>query len=142
MIKRLRFVSIAVPNLDEAAVFWRDTVGLPARGDWDLAEPGLRVARFGVGDAELALLQPTKPDGAVSRFLDQRGAGLYHLSFEVDDIELALRTFLARGAELLDREPREGPDGRIAFVRSSAMRGVVIELWEPRTRTSSERAAQ
>ena|SRR5437867_11831812 len=132
MIKKLRFVSIAVPNLDEAATFWRETVGLPMRGDWDLAEPGLRVARFGAGDTELALLQPTNPDGPVSRFLDQRGAGLYHLSFEVDDIELALRTFLARGAELVDREPRDGPDGRIAFVRSSAMRGVIIELWEPK----------
>lgn len=130
MIKRLRFVSVAVPDLEEALGFYRDALGLSL--DPEVKDPhhALHVAQLEVGESALSLLQPTDERSPVGRFLQQRGAALYHVSFEVDDIELAMRTLLARGAELLDREPRDVKDGRIAFVRPRGLQGLLVELWE------------
>ena len=131
MIRKLRFVSVAVPDLDAALAFFQATLGLAA--DPGVRDPhhALHQAHLVVGDTAIALLQPVEDESPVGRFVQQRGSGLYHLAFEVDDIELTLHTLLARGAELLDREPRDVPGGRIAFVRSRQMRGILIELWEP-----------
>lgn len=131
MIRRLRLVSVAVPELDEALAFFRDALGL--RLDTEIGDPhhALRMAHLRAGETALALIQPTDDVTPVGRFLQQRGSALYHIGFEVDDIEMAMRTLLARGAELLDREPRDAEGGRIAFVRPRGMRGVLIELWEP-----------
>jgi methylmalonyl-CoA/ethylmalonyl-CoA epimerase len=133
MIKGLRLVSIAVPNLAEALQFYRDTLGLPIDPDTTDPHHALKVAQLRIGETAVTLMQPTgEGEGPVGRFVENGGSGLYHLGLEVDDIELALRTILARGGDVLDREPRPAPDGgRIAFVRPHGQRGVLIELWEP-----------
>lgn len=131
MIKKLRLVSIAVPELDAALEFFRDALGLQVDSNIEDPHHALKRVHLKVGETALALLQPIEDESPVGRFLQERGSALYHLGFEVEDIELTMRTLLARGAELLDREPREVPGGRIAFVRPRGDRGVLVELWEP-----------
>ena len=131
MIRRLRLVSIAVPELGEALTFFRDILGLDVDSGVGAPHHALGVIHMKAGDTAIALIQPMDPGTPVGRFLQQRGSGPYHIGFEVEDIESVLRTLGARGAELLDREPRDVDGGRIAFVRPKGMRGVLIELWEP-----------
>ena len=137
MIKGLHLVSIVVPELDQALAFFRDAMGLEV--DTSVADPhhALRLAHVKVGHTALALMQPLDQGTPVGRFLQRQGSALYHVALEVDDIEYAMRTLLARGAELLDREPRDSETGRIAFVRPKGLRSVLIELWEPRTDAAS-----
>ncbi len=123
MIKKLRLVSIAVPEIEEALGFFRDALGLPVDAEVPAPHHALRVAHLKIGDTVVALLQPTDDGTPVGRFLQQRGSALYHIGFEVENIEITMRTLLARGAELLDREPRDVEGGRIAFVRPRGMRG-------------------
>lgn len=124
-------MSVAVPDLEQALGFYRDTLGLAVDPSVEDPHHALHMAQLRVGETALALFEPTEERSPVGRFLQQRGAALYHVSFEVDDIELTMRTLLARGAELLDREPREVKGGRIAFVRPRAQPGLLVELWEP-----------
>jgi len=132
MIKGVRRVSIAVDELTSALAFYRDVLGLPVAGEIELAGQGLRLVRLRAGEVEIELMQPIDATAAVAGFLERRGPGLHHMSIEVDDIELEMRTLLARGADLIDLVPRDGPDGRIAFVHPRATGGVLIELTEPR----------
>jgi methylmalonyl-CoA epimerase len=131
---------VAVRNLDEAMRFYVDALGLSVEREIDLPESHVKLVRLGTGDREIELMQATDPDGAVARFIERHGEGLHHVSIEVEDIELELRTLLARGAELIDREPRSGPDGRVAFVSPRSTSGVLIELFE-RIQPLSEPAA-
>ncbi|MBM2811862.1 MAG: mce [Chloroflexi bacterium] len=127
---RVRHVSVAVRSISEALRFYRDAMGLSVNLDMDVSGASLRLVRLNAHGTEIQLMEPTDADGSVGQFLERRGEGLHHLTFEVDDIELELRTLLARGIELIDREPRDGPDGRVAFVHPRSTSGVLIELFE------------
>jgi methylmalonyl-CoA epimerase len=121
-------VVVAVRSMEDALAFYRDALGLAVTYEKHLPDNELRIVRLAIGEMEIELLQPTAEMGPVARFLDQHGEGLHHLVLSTDDIELDMRTLLARGAELIDREPRSGPDGKVAFISPRSTGGVLIEL--------------
>ena len=130
MIKGIRRVSVAVNRIDDALSFYRDALGLSVSEDMELTDRGLRLVRVALGGIDVELMEPTRADGPVGTFLQRRGEGLHHIAIEVEDIELEMRTLLARGVELIDREARTGPEGRIAFIHPRSTGGVLIELYE------------
>jgi lactoylglutathione lyase/methylmalonyl-CoA/ethylmalonyl-CoA epimerase len=139
MIKGVQRISVAVQDLGVALRFYRDALGLRVTEERELPENGLKLVRLDAGWTVIELMQPTQTEGAVADFLRRRGEGVHHVALEVDDLELELRTLLARGTELLDREPRDGPGGRIAFVHPRSTGGVMIELNEPTAVTDPAR---
>ena len=89
------------------------------------------AAMFGVGEAQIELVQPTRPDSPVGRFLAKHGEGFHHVAFQVDDLEAALAVLKANGVELIDEKPRIGAGGaRMAFVHPKGAFGVLTELVE------------
>ena len=70
------------------------------------------------------------PDTPIGRFIESRGEGLHHLALNVSDLDGKLRILENRGLQLVDREPREGLSGRIAFVPPRSVFGVLTELVE------------
>jgi methylmalonyl-CoA/ethylmalonyl-CoA epimerase len=83
------------------------------------------------GSQRIELVEPAAPDSPVSRFLAQRGGGLHHIAYEVDDLEAALARLKQSGVRLIDEHPRPGAHGtRIAFVYPQGMAGVLTELVE------------
>src|SRR5262249_59614839 len=82
-----------------------------------------------VGESKLELLEATGPDSPVARYLQKRGSGLHHIALRVDDVAAALALLKARGARLVDEQPRRGAGGTlVAFLHPSAGQGVMIEL--------------
>jgi methylmalonyl-CoA/ethylmalonyl-CoA epimerase len=131
MMKRLSHVSVAVSSLDEAVPFYRDTLGLEVSEPVHLADRQLNVVFVKLGNTEIELLEPTSQDNTVARFLERRGPGLHHICLEVDDLQSAIETLSARGAEFVDPEPRPGATGQVAFIQPAVARGVLVELNEP-----------
>jgi len=75
---------------------------------------------------------PLGPDTGVARFLAQRGPGLHHVAYRVDDIEATLASLSAAGVRLIDERPRTGIRGsRVAFLHPAATGGVLTEIVEP-----------
>jgi methylmalonyl-CoA epimerase len=130
MIRGLKRVSLAVKDLAGPLAFYRDALGLQAEPEMELQDRGLRLVRLHAGAADIELLQPTGAQGTVASFIENRGEGPYHIAIEVDDLEQELATLLSRGVELIDREPRAGPAGPIAFVHPRSTGGVLVELCE------------
>jgi methylmalonyl-CoA epimerase len=63
--------------------------------------------------------------------MSDKGAGLYHICFEVEDIDSALAELKAKGVILRDETPRIGHGGaRIAFLDPMSTGNVLIELAE------------
>jgi methylmalonyl-CoA epimerase len=73
-------------------------------------------------------VEPTTATSGVARFLENRGEGIHHLCLEVDDIAAALAQLAAQGIALIDKKPRQGAEGLIAFVHPKALHGVLVEL--------------
>ena len=131
MVRKIHHVGIVVESIAHAYGFWRDTLGLPLLRDAEIADQGVRAALLAAGDSEVELLEPTRGDSGVARFLAKRGEGLHHLCFETPDVADALRSLKRRGVPLLDEAPRNGLAGRIGFLHPSACHGVLVELATP-----------
>ena len=76
----------------------------------------------------LELVEPIDEDSGVARFLAARGEGVHHVCFVADDLPADLARLAAREAELIDREPRPGAHGTVAFVHPRTLNGVLWEL--------------
>jgi len=131
MIRKIEHLGIAVPDLDAAAAFFRDVLGLRFEGFEDLPDRHLRIAVFDLSGVRLELLQPASPDAAISSFVERTGGGLHHLALTVDDVAAELARLSAAGVELIDREPRPGAAGaKIAFLAPRSTFKVLLELCE------------
>lgn len=96
-----------------------------------IPEQGIKVAILPLEWAQLEFIQPIQPGTGVAKFLEKRGEGLHHISFEVDDIEETLKNVGAKGGTLINREPWQGLRGKTAFVHPSSLKGVLVELDQP-----------
>ena len=124
-------IGIAVRSLEEAMKPYRDCLELEMSGTEEVEDQGVRVAMLPVGESRIELLEPTRPDSPVARFLSRRGPGIHHLAIRVQDIEASLEKLKAAGVRLIDETPRNGAnDTRIAFIHPSSMNGVLLELVE------------
>ena len=121
-------VGIAVHDLVAAQKFFHDVFQVPLGEIKELPDQGVRATLLPLGQTRLELLQPISAESPVARFLERRGEGLHHLAFHVDDISEKLQILDARGLELLDREPRPGLSGIIAFVHPRSVHGILTEL--------------
>ena len=131
MIRRIHHAGIVVERLATAYEFYRNVLGLPLLREADIADQGVRAALLSAGDSEIELLEPTRAGTGVARFLDKRGEGLHHVCFDTPDVEGELKDLAGRGIELIDRAPRPGLAGSIAFLHPKACDGVLVELATP-----------
>lgn len=129
MIKGLHHVAIAVRNLDDTARFYSETFGLPQPETVEVVEEqGVRACLISLGNAYIELLEPTRDDSAVGRFLARSDEGLHHICLETDDVAAELRIMEGKGLELVDRVPRHGLAGLIGFLHPRSTRSVLIEF--------------
>ncbi len=133
MPRRIDHVAIIVRNIEQALAFYRDTLGITPREIKEVPTEQVRIAFLpmgGPGGSEIELLEPTNPDSSLARFLEKRGEGLHHICLEVDDIDAALAGMQAKGAPVLDKQPRLSAEGRAIFLHPKGTHGVLLELVE------------
>ncbi|MEO0225507.1 MAG: methylmalonyl-CoA epimerase [candidate division WOR-3 bacterium] len=129
MIKRLSHIGIAVRDIDKSLKFYRDMLGLECGEVKRFENMGIMIAFVKLGETELELLQSIQEGSVIAKFIEKRGEGIHHLSFEVDDIEQTLTDLKNGGIELIDEKPRIGASGKkVAFINPRSTYGVLIEL--------------
>ena len=125
----LHHVAIAVPRLEDALPFYRDTLGLQAEPIRDLPDQRVRMVFLGDAKGRIELIQPTDGESGVAKFVAEHPKPtLHHVCYVVDDLAGTLETLARDGVELVDRAPRRGAEGMVAFIHPRASGGVLIEL--------------
>jgi methylmalonyl-CoA/ethylmalonyl-CoA epimerase len=127
-------VGVAVPDLDEAIAFYRDTFGMETVHEETNEDQGVREAMVAVADTEqrIQLLAPIDESSTIAKFLDRNGPGLQQLAYRVTDVEQVSAVLRERGLRLLYDEPRRGTsNSRVNFVHPKDAGGVLIELVQP-----------
>ena len=128
---KIDHIGIAVKSLADAEKVYEEAVGLTPVGHDEVDEQGVRVAMLQIGESRIELLEPTRADSPIERFIAKRGEGLHHIAVRVEDLEQALARLKAAGVRLIDEAPRRGAHGtRIAFVHPASTSGVLMELVE------------
>ena len=128
MLKGISHTGIAVKNLDESVKAY-EALGAVIGEIHDAPESGMRAAMIDAGGSTLELIEPTG-EGTIAKFIETRGEGIHHLCIEVDDIVKTLADLEAKGMRLIDKVPRQGIEGKVAFIHPKSMNGVLIELLE------------
>ncbi len=131
MLSKIHHVGIVVRSADAALGFYRDALGLPVSVDRVIEDQGVRGVLLPIGDAEIELLEPTRDDTGVARYLETRGEGMHHVCLASDDCAADLRAAAAAGVQLIDEKPRPGLAGMIGFLHPKSNHGVLIEYATP-----------
>jgi len=129
-ITKINHVAIAVPEVEGALNFWRDALGLAVDHIEDVPSQKSTVVFIPVGESEVELVKPTSDDTGVAKFIAEKGGGMHHLCFEVDDIEGMLADLKAKGVRLINETPLELPGRKMAFVHPKSTGGVLVELYQ------------
>ncbi len=131
LLTEIDHVAIAVRDLDAAIAWYAEVLGATVVHREVVESDGVDEALLRVAESYVQLLTPTRDDSPVAKYLEQRGEGLHHVAYRVDDCAVALAAVKASGARVIDQTPRPGSRGTIvAFVHPKASFGTLIELVE------------
>ena len=128
-IKRVEHIAIAVDDMQESMRMLQHTLGLEMEYEEQIG--ATKLAMFPIGETYIELLQAAGPESGVAKWMSEKGQSLYHLCFEVEDIDGAIAELKEKGVKLLDETPRNGHGGsRIAFLNPESTGNILIELAE------------
>ena len=125
----IEHIGIAVNSLEESIPYYENVLGLKCYAVEEVADQKVKTAFFMVGQTKIELLESTDPEGPIGKFLANKGQGVHHLAFAMDDVDEALKQAEEKGIRLIDKQPRKGAEGmRIGFLHPKSTHGVLTEF--------------
>ncbi len=131
MIGCLNHIAIVVPDLEEAALKYKQTLGAEVSEQQELIEHGVTLVFVQLANTKIELLHPLGANSPISSFLKRNPAGgIHHVCYEVDDISEAANFLQEKGAKILgDGKPKIGAHGKpVLFLHPKEFFGTLIEL--------------
>ncbi|MBO4398422.1 MAG: methylmalonyl-CoA epimerase [Bacteroidaceae bacterium] len=132
-ISRIDHLGIAVQSIDDALPYFENTLGLKCYAIEEVADQKVKTAFLKVGEVKIELLEPTSPESAIAKFIENGGKGVHHVAFAIEDgVANALAECEAQQIRLIDKAPRMGAENMsIAFLHPKSTAGILTELCEP-----------
>ena len=128
-ISHIEHIGIAVNSLEEAIPYYENVLGLTCYAIEEVTDQKVKTAFFQVGETKIELLESTDPEGPIGKFLENKGQGIHHIAFAVDNAGEALKAVEAKGVRLIDKTSRKGAEGlNIGFLHPKSTLGVLTEL--------------
>jgi methylmalonyl-CoA/ethylmalonyl-CoA epimerase len=131
MVTGLSHVSIAVPDIAAAARHLSEKYGLAVGAPVVNEQQGVRLAYIELGATKIELMEPSRPDSPIAKFLERNPkGGIHHFCLGVDDFESAMQAFAQSGVRVLGGgKPQYNVAGeRIAFIHPGDFLGALVEL--------------
>ena len=131
-ISRIEHLGIAVKNIEDALPYYEQVLGFECYNIETVEEQKVRTAFLKVGETKIELLEATSPDSTIAKFIENRGEGIHHIAYKVEDgVANALTECGEKEVRTIDKAPRNGAEGlKIAFLHPKSTQGVLTELCE------------
>jgi len=131
-ISHIEHLGIAVKSIEEALPYYENVLGLKCYNIEVVEDQKVKTAFLKVGQTKIELLEATSPESTIAKFIENKGEGVHHLAFAVEDgVANALTEIEGKGIRLIDKAPRKGAEGlKIAFLHPKSTIGVLTELCE------------
>lgn len=128
-MKRIEHIGIAVKHLENSNELFTKLFGKEYYKIEAVEREGVKTSFFMMGETKIELLESTREDSAISKFIEKRGEGVHHIAYAVDDIYAEMHRLEAAGFQLLNKEPLPGADNKlICFLHPKSTNGVLVEL--------------
>lgn len=135
MIKKIEHLGIAVKNLDESNKLFAKLLGTKHYKVEEVVSEGVRTSFFMVGETKIELLEATKPESPIAKFIEKKGEGIHHMAYDVEDIETEIERLKDEGFQVINPKPKDGADNkRIVFLHPKTTNGVLVELCEEKNK--------
>jgi len=129
MIEKIEHIGIAVKNLEEANKIYEQLLGTPPYKMETVDREGVNTSFFKTGESKVELLQATKEESAIAKFIAKKGEGIHHIAFAVKDIYKEIKRLKEEGYTIINESPKKGADNKlVCFVHPKNTKGVLIEL--------------
>jgi|SRR5690606_4883688 methylmalonyl-CoA/ethylmalonyl-CoA epimerase len=126
-------IGIAVKNLATSVPLFEQLLNTPCYKTETVESEGVNTAFFMAGESKIELLEATKEESPIAKYIAKKGEGIHHIAFEVEDIRAEMKRLSALGFELLQEEPKEGADNKwVCFLHPKSTNGVLVELCQSR----------
>lgn len=128
-MEKIEHIGIAVKSLEESNKRFAQLFGKPQYKVEAVESEGVSTSFFEVGPNKIELLEATKPDSPIAKFIEKKGEGIHHIAFAVNDIEKEIERLKKQGFTVINEKPKKGADNKlVAFLHPKTTNGVLIEL--------------
>jgi methylmalonyl-CoA/ethylmalonyl-CoA epimerase len=104
-------------------------IGKTVRGESVEYDMDLRIARSELGGLHIELIQPLEGNSIYSEFLEEKGGGIHHVAFMVEDFDAEIAELEKSGFKVVQTGAM--PNTRWAYLETGEPGGMLIELCEP-----------
>jgi methylmalonyl-CoA/ethylmalonyl-CoA epimerase len=126
---KVEHIGIAVKNLSSSNALFKSLFGQEHYKIETVVSEGVNTSFFQCGDSKIELLEATKPDSPIAKFIEKRGEGIHHIAFEVEDIKAEMTRLAGEGFRILNETPKRGADNKlVCFLHPKGTNGVLVEL--------------
>ena len=126
---KIEHIGIAVKDLEASNALFEKLLGVPHYKIEEVASEGVRTSFFKSGPNKIELLEATKPDSTIAKYLEKKGEGIHHVAFSVEDIVSEIERLKGEGFVVLNEIPKKGADNKlVAFLHPKGTNGVLVEL--------------
>jgi methylmalonyl-CoA/ethylmalonyl-CoA epimerase len=128
-MQHVEHIGIAVKSLAFSNELFTKLLGVAPYKQEGVESEGVMTSFFQTGQTKIELLEATKPDSPIAKFLEKKGEGIHHIAFEVADILAEMERLKAEGFTLLNEIPKQGADNKlVCFLHPKGTNSVLIEL--------------
>jgi methylmalonyl-CoA/ethylmalonyl-CoA epimerase len=128
-MNKIEHIGIAVKNLEASNDLFSKLFGKSHYKIEEVASEGVNTSFFQIGENKIELLEATKPDSPIAKFIENKGEGIHHIAFDVTDIQAEITRLKNEGFIVLNDTPKKGADNKlVAFLHPKSSNGVLIEL--------------
>lgn len=128
-MKKVEHIGIAVNKLEVSIPLFEKLLNTTCYKTETVETEGVNTAFFQTGETKIELLEATRAESPIAKFLEKKGEGMHHIAFDVKDIKTEMKRLQSEGFVLLNEEPKNGADNKlVCFLHPKGTNGVLIEL--------------
>jgi methylmalonyl-CoA/ethylmalonyl-CoA epimerase len=128
-MNKIEHIGIAVKSLKDSNTLFSKLFGEAHYKIEEVKSEGVNTSFFKVGENKIELLEATKKESPIAKFIEKKGEGIHHIAFDVDDIVAEIERLKKEGFKVLNETPKKGADNKlVAFLHPKSSNDVLIEL--------------
>jgi methylmalonyl-CoA/ethylmalonyl-CoA epimerase len=128
-MRKVEHIGIAVNKLETSILLFEQLLNTPCYKTEMVESEGVNTAFFQKGETKIELLEATRSESPIAKFIEKKGEGMHHIAFDVEDIITEMKRLKDEGFVLLNDIPKHGADNKlVCFLHPKGTNGVLIEL--------------
>lgn len=128
-MRKIEHIGIAVADLNKSNELFTKLFGKAPYKTETVESEGVSTSFFMMGESKIELLEATRPDSPIAKFIEKKGEGIHHIAYDVEDILAEMERLKKEGFVLLNETPKKGADNKlVCFLHPKGTNGVLVEL--------------